>query len=162
MFSKVAVIERYNGVPTLTFRAANQRHNQIVEAQIQIYLMQDEKTQEGNFLRRFHELKLIRNRTPSFTLSWNIMHSVDEDSPMYGQTLESLKKSRAQIAVTISGTDEMVACGYVLQVSQWRSLPRLCLFPRSCPFRNGTPSLRHSIRETNRLRLLFQPSQHRI
>lgn len=109
MFSKVAVIERYNGVPTLTFRAANQRHNQIVEAQTQVYLMQDEKTQEGNFLRRFYELKLVRHRTPSFTLSWNIMHSIDEDSPLYGKTLESLEKSRAQITVSISGTDETVA-----------------------------------------------------
>ena len=109
MFSKVAVVERYNGVPTLTFRAANQRHNQIVEAQTQVYLMKDEKTQEGNFLRRFHELKLLRNRTPSFTLSWNIMHPIDEDSPMYGQTLESLEKSRAQITVSISGIDETVA-----------------------------------------------------
>ncbi|MBW4517348.1 MAG: ATP-sensitive inward rectifier potassium channel 10 [Timaviella obliquedivisa GSE-PSE-MK23-08B] len=109
MFSKVAVIERYNGVPTLTFRAANQRHNQIVEAHTRVYLMQDEKTQEGNFLRRFHELKLTRHRTPSFTLSWNVMHPINEDSPLYGQTLESLEKSRAQIAVSISGTDETVA-----------------------------------------------------
>ena len=109
MFSKVAVVERYNGVPTLTFRAANQRHNQIVEAQTRVYLMKDEKTQEGTFLRRFHELKLLRNRTPSFTLSWNIMHPIDEDSPMYGQTLESLEKSRAQITVSISGIDETVA-----------------------------------------------------
>jgi len=109
IFSKVAVIERHNGVPTLTFRAANQRHNQIVEAQTRVYLMQDEKTQEGNFLRRFHELKLVRNRTPSFTLTWNVMHPINEDSPLYGQTLESLTKSRAQIAVSISGTDETVA-----------------------------------------------------
>ncbi len=109
MFSKVAVVERYNGAPTLTFRAANQRHNQIVEAQTRVYLMKDEKTQEGNFLRRFHELKVLRNRTPSFTLSWNIMHTIDEDSPMYGQTLDSLEKSRAQITVSISGIDETVA-----------------------------------------------------
>jgi inward rectifier potassium channel len=109
MFSKVAVVERHNGIPTLTFRAANQRHNQIVEAQTRVYLMQDEKTQEGTFLRRFHELKLVRNRTPSFTLTWNVMHPIDEDSPLYGQTLESLAKSRAQVAVSISGTDETVA-----------------------------------------------------
>jgi inward rectifier potassium channel len=109
MFSNVAVIERFNGVPTLTFRAANQRHNQIVEAQIQVYLLRDEKSQEGTFLRRFYELKLVRSRTPSFTLSWNIMHPIDEDSPLYGQTPESLAKVRAQVAAAISGTDETVA-----------------------------------------------------
>jgi inward rectifier potassium channel len=109
MFSNVAVIDRYNGIPTLTFRAANQRHNQIVEAQIQVYLIRDEKNQEGRFLRRFHELKLERSRTPSFTLAWNIMHPIDENSPLYGQTPESLTKSRSQITATISGIDETVA-----------------------------------------------------
>jgi inward rectifier potassium channel len=109
MFSNVAVIESFNGVPTLIFRAANQRHNQIVEAQIRVYLMRDEKSQEGTFLRRFHELKLVRHRTPSFTLTWNIMHPIDEDSPLYGQTPESLAKVRAQITASISGTDETAA-----------------------------------------------------
>jgi inward rectifier potassium channel len=37
------------------------------------------------------------------------MHPIDEDSPLYGQTLESLTKSRSQITVSISGTDETVA-----------------------------------------------------
>jgi inward rectifier potassium channel len=109
LFSNVAVVDLYNGIPTLTFRAANQRHNQIVEAQIQVYLIRDEKNQEGRFLRRFHELKLERSRTPSFTLTWNVMHPIDEDSPLYGQTLESLNKSRAQITASITGMDETVA-----------------------------------------------------
>jgi inward rectifier potassium channel len=34
------------------------------------------------------------------------MHPIDENSPMHEQTLESLEKSRAQITVSISGTDE--------------------------------------------------------
>jgi inward rectifier potassium channel len=109
LFSNVAVVDLYNGIPTLTFRAANQRHNQIVEAQIQVYLIRDEKSQEGRFLRRFYELKLERSRTPSFTLTWNVMHPIDEDSPLYGQTLESLNKSRAQITASITGIDETVA-----------------------------------------------------
>jgi inward rectifier potassium channel len=109
IFSNVAVIDLYNGIPTLTFRAANQRHNQIVEAQIRVYLIRDEKNQEGRFLRRFYELKLERSRTPSFTLTWNVMHPIDEDSPLYGQTPESLVKSRAQITASISGIDETVA-----------------------------------------------------
>jgi inward rectifier potassium channel len=109
MFSDIAVVDLFDGIPTLTFRAANQRHNQIVEAQIQVYLLRDEKSKEGTFLRRFYELKLLRSRTPSFTLTWNVMHPIDEDSPLYGQTLESLTKSRSQITVSISGTDETVA-----------------------------------------------------
>jgi inward rectifier potassium channel len=109
VFSNVAVVDRFNGVPTLMFRAANKRHNQIVEAQVNVSLLRDEKSLEGTFLRRFYELKLTRHRTPSFTLTWNVMHPIDEDSPLYGQTPESLAKMRAQLVVSLSGTDETVA-----------------------------------------------------
>ncbi len=39
IFSRVAVIAPHNDVPTLMFRAANKRRNQILEAQLRVYLM---------------------------------------------------------------------------------------------------------------------------
>lgn len=108
MFSKVAVITNYDGVPTLMFRAANQRYNQILEAQAQVYLMRDEINSEGEFMRRFHLLKLIGDRTPRLTLSWTIMHAVDETSPLWQATSESLVSSRATLVVSLNGIDETV------------------------------------------------------
>ncbi|MEL7407461.1 MAG: ion channel, partial [Cyanobacteria bacterium J06558_2] len=54
IFSNVATISNYNGIPTLMFRAANQRRNQIIEAQMSAYLMQDEVSVEGEYMRRFY------------------------------------------------------------------------------------------------------------
>lgn len=108
MFSQVAVITPYNGVPTLMFRTANRRRNQILEAQLDVYLMQDETTLEGDFIRRFYDLRLVRSRTPSFTLSWTVMHPVDEHSPLYNATTESLMRSRATIVASLRGIDETV------------------------------------------------------
>src|ERR1700726_412221 len=42
LFSRVAVITPHNGVPTLSFRAANLRHNQILQAEINVVLLRDE------------------------------------------------------------------------------------------------------------------------
>lgn len=53
MFSRVAVIHPREGVPTLMFRAANQRRNQILEAQIRMTLIRSETTAEGEYFRRF-------------------------------------------------------------------------------------------------------------
>lgn len=36
MFSEVAVIFPFDGIPTLMFRAANQRDNRILEAQVKL------------------------------------------------------------------------------------------------------------------------------
>ncbi|PMB24517.1 ATP-sensitive inward rectifier potassium channel 10, partial [Fischerella thermalis CCMEE 5319] len=109
IFSRVAVIAPHNGIPTLMFRAANKRRNQILEAQLRVYLMRDEVTTEGQFIRRFHELNLLRNQTPSFTLSWTAMHPIDELSPLYGMTPESLVSTKTSIVVSLSGIDETVA-----------------------------------------------------
>ncbi|MBD2344645.1 ion channel [Anabaena subtropica] len=109
IFSSVAVITPYNGVPTLMFRTANQRRNLILEAQMRVYLMRDEITTEGEFIRRLHDLRLLRNQTPSFTLSWLVLHPIDESSPLYGMSAESLIKTNTNIVVSISGIDETVA-----------------------------------------------------
>jgi inward rectifier potassium channel len=108
-FSRAAVIAPYDGAPTLMFRAANQRRNQILEAQVRLYLMRDEVSAEGQFIRRFYELKLLRSRTPSFTLTWTVFHTIDEYSPFYGATSESLAKMRASLVVSLSGVDETVS-----------------------------------------------------
>ncbi|MEA5549439.1 ion channel [Anabaena cylindrica UHCC 0172] len=109
MFSCVAVIMLQEGLPTLLFRTANQRRNMILEAQIRLYLMRDEVNQDGASLRKIHDLKLVRNQTPNFSLSWTIMHIIDESSPLFGMTSESLVKTQSLLMVSVSGIDETVA-----------------------------------------------------
>ncbi len=109
LFSNVAVICPYNGVPTLMFRTANQRSNAIVEAQIRVTLLRPEVTPEGHSLRRLEDLKLVRSETPIFTLSWMVMHVIDETSPLYQATFESLKESNITLIIMLTGLDETVA-----------------------------------------------------
>ena len=53
VFSKVAIIAPFDGVPTLIFRAANQRGNQIIDAEIRLSLAYQQMTREGISMRRF-------------------------------------------------------------------------------------------------------------
>jgi inward rectifier potassium channel len=109
IFSRVAVITAHDGIPTLMFRTANQRRNMILEAQMRVYLMRDEVTAEGQFMRRIYDLSLVRNQTPSFSLGWVVMHMIDETSPLYGMTPESLLQTHTLLMVSVSGIDETVA-----------------------------------------------------
>ncbi|MBD0335079.1 MAG: ATP-sensitive inward rectifier potassium channel 10 [Cyanobacteria bacterium Co-bin13] len=106
LFSNYAVIAPYNGVPTLMFRTANKRRNRILEAQLWVTLVRDETTAEGEFFRRFYDLSLSRSHTPLFALSWTAMHPINADSPLYGETAESLLKTNAEIIVILTGMDE--------------------------------------------------------
>ncbi|HEV7489882.1 MAG TPA: ion channel [Rhodanobacteraceae bacterium] len=111
LFSRVAVITPYDGMPTLIFRVANQRRSYILEATASIVLIRDEETAEGHSLRRFYDLKLQRARSPVFALSWQIMHRIDETSPLYGLTAEAIKEGDMRLGITISGVDETFAAG---------------------------------------------------
>jgi inward rectifier potassium channel len=107
-FSRVAIIAPDEGRPTLKFRAANRRRNQILEAQMRVYLMRDEINADGQFIRRIHDLHLHRTQTPSFALTWLVLHTINESSPLYGMTAEDLIRTNSAIAITLSGIDETV------------------------------------------------------
>jgi len=108
VFSRVAVITPYEGRPVLMFRTSNKRRNQILEAQMRVYLMRDELTSEGQHIRRIHDLTLLRNHTPGFNLSWTVIHPIEESSPLYGYTSEALVQMNTSIVISLSGVDETV------------------------------------------------------
>lgn len=106
IFSRRAVVANFDGGPTLMFRAANRRRNRIVEADVSLTLVRDRTTPEGDSLVTFEPLDTVRARTPIFFLTWQIMHPIDETSPLFGETPESLRARRAQVVVVLKGLDE--------------------------------------------------------
>jgi len=81
----------------------------IVEAKAKMRLMRSETSPEGFYLRKVHDLPLIREQHPIFLLGWSLMHVIDEESPLFGQTLESLKASNAELMLMVEGLDETTA-----------------------------------------------------
>jgi len=109
LFSEVAVVTPLDGTPMLMLRAANQRGNQILDANITLSFARDTVSSEGIAMRRFEELKPVRPRTPLFALSWTIMHRIDETSPLHGATPRSLRETQAELIALLSGTDETLS-----------------------------------------------------
>ena len=106
MFSSIAVVAPFEGSPALMFRAANRRRNLVVEAEVSVSLVRDVITTEGVAMRRFQDLPVARSRSPLFYLTWQVIHTIDEASPLYGQTAQSLLDMRAEILVVMKGIDE--------------------------------------------------------
>ncbi len=106
LFSKVAVIAPRDGVPHLMFRMANGRHNQVAEATLRVTLLVNERTKEGESMRRQIEIPVVRPSTTFFALTWTAMHRIDEASPFHGEALSRLKAQNAEILLSLSGLDE--------------------------------------------------------
>jgi inward rectifier potassium channel len=105
MFSERVTVSPMNGVPTLSFRLGNQRKNRIVEATIRVVMLRSERTLEGKDFYRSTDLVLTRERF-SLTRSWNVMHVIDEKSPLYADTPESLIEDGVEFVVSVSGLDD--------------------------------------------------------
>ncbi|HYS82658.1 MAG TPA: ion channel [Anaeromyxobacteraceae bacterium] len=106
LFSKVAVVTRWEGTPSLMFRMANARGNQIVEARLKLTLIRSETTAEGQAVRRLHDLRLLRSEHAAFALTWTAIHPIDAASPLRGDDAESLRASRSDFIVSLTGIDE--------------------------------------------------------
>lgn len=106
LFSQPVLIHREGAETVLTFRAANERSVQIVDAQVRVSLARDERTPEGQAFRRIYDLKLRRDTSPLFALLWNIYHVIDADSPLYGCTPESLEADRSIVMISLQGLDD--------------------------------------------------------
>jgi inward rectifier potassium channel len=106
LFARHAVIRPFDGRLTLMLRAANERQNVIMEASAQLRLVREERTVEGFYLRRIYDLPLRRREQPIFIFGWNLLHVIDDSSPLSGATAESLTATHSFLLLTVSGTDE--------------------------------------------------------
>ncbi len=108
LFSNVAVICPFNGAPTFAIRVANKRHDLILEPAVRMSLVFfNEVSKAGDSFRYGHDLKLVRDRAPILALSWTVMHVIDESSPFYGHTRETLDD--CTIIVSFSGLNETMS-----------------------------------------------------
>jgi inward rectifier potassium channel len=105
LFSEQAVITPYDGVKTLIFRVANVRANQILEARMKVSILRYEISAEGHRIRRVIDLKLVRDTTPMFSLSWSVMHRIDADSPLYGLQPEDWIAEDLVVLALMTGLD---------------------------------------------------------
>jgi inward rectifier potassium channel len=127
LFARHAVIRPIDGKRTLMFRAANERQNVVQEAEAQVRMLDDYVSAEGFRMRRLTDLKLVRTHHPLFVLGWNIMHVIDETSPLHGADHESLKALGVAFVLTVSGTDEttgqvlMARAEYRFDALRWNS-----------------------------------------
>jgi inward rectifier potassium channel len=106
LFSRVAVVGPYEGVPCFMFRMANTRSSQIVEARLRLTLIRNEVTAEGRAVRRLHDLHLLRSEHAAFTLTWTAIHPITPGSPLHGADPDALRAAMTDVVVSLTGIDE--------------------------------------------------------
>ena len=109
LFTDVAVINTREGVPTLALRVGNARGNDIVEASLTVVAVIEEMTPEGHKGRMLYDLKLRRDTTPLFVLTWSVFHVIDEESPLHGIDPDGIEDRLSALVCTMTGYDATYA-----------------------------------------------------
>src|ERR1700733_11076579 len=109
LFANNPVIAIQDGEPTLMVRFANERHNIIGNATARLWVLKNTISKEGQPIRRFSELSLLKNEHPALALSWTLYHTLDETSPLHNLDADEMGAASIAIAVVVSGYDVVAA-----------------------------------------------------
>ena len=104
-YSENMIVAPYQDGKGLMFRLANYRSTQLVEIEVQVLLAINEDD-HGKIISRFFPLELERKKISLLTLSWTVVHPIDEKSQINGLTAEDLDKGDAEFLVMIKAFDD--------------------------------------------------------
>ncbi len=105
IFSNNAVIEPGDGMSNLKLRLVNGGRSELVDVEVRLLLSVTEVSGKLK-RRRFHELRLERDRLALFPLHWTVVHSIREGSPLHDMTSGQLRARGAEFIVFVNATDD--------------------------------------------------------
>lgn len=108
LFSRNAIIAPYLDTNALMFRMVNEKSNQIINLSVSLVFSKVEE-KNGVRNRQYYGLTLERSKVNFFPTNWTIVHAITEDSPLYGETIESLAAADAEFMVATEGVDDTFA-----------------------------------------------------
>lgn len=103
--SNIIIAPYQDGGKGLMFRLANQRRNLLIDLQAEVVFSYNEDV-NGKPIRRFFPLVLERKRVSLLTISWTIVHPLDDHSPLKDMTREELIRTEASFSVLIKAFDD--------------------------------------------------------
>lgn len=105
-FSENAVIAPFKDHKALMLRICPFKNTDLtdVEAKITLALEQDENGQKVN---KFYPLLLEYDKINALTLSWTVVHPINEDSPLFELKEEDYRLLNGEIIVIIKSFEEM-------------------------------------------------------
>lgn len=106
-FSSQVAIGPLDGVPTLMIRVGNERRGRLVDVAFRLTLARTTRTAEGVAIFRNLDVPLVRERAPSLSRAWMVIHRIAPGSPFLGDTPASLPASEAELTLEVSGFDNV-------------------------------------------------------
>lgn len=107
-FSDNAVLAPYKNINALMFRVSPYKNTILTDAEAKVTLGMSVEI-NGKVENRFYPLQLEFKTVTALTLSWTIVHPINEESPLYDLTEEDYKKTQGEVLIYLKAFDDMFA-----------------------------------------------------
>ena len=115
-FSENALIAPFKEGTAFMFRMAPYKNNNLSEVEVKLTLaITNEKN--GKLTDEFFNLDLEFSKINGLSLSWTIVHPIDDKSPFYGLSKEDIAGTDMEIMVYIKAFDEVFSNNVVTRTS---------------------------------------------
>ena len=115
-FSHHAVIAPYKDGIALMCRMVPFKNNRLTDAQVTVTLAMV-VTENGKTMNRFYPLTLEIARINALSLSWTLVHAIDEKSPFYEWSKEEFSKHKYEVLLYANAFDETFSSTVVCRTS---------------------------------------------
>ena len=106
IFSENLLIAPYKGGKGLMLRMGNSSKSELIETEVQLLMAFNQREEDGSLVRKFYPLNLEISKINFFSLSWTVVHALDENSPIFNFSEQDILDANAEIMVLVKGTDE--------------------------------------------------------
>lgn len=104
-FSTIALMAPYKDGTALMLRTAPYKNNHLMDAEVKLTMGMRVK-KNGEEKNEFYPLKVEISKINALILNWTIVHPINEESPIYGMSLNELKYAKAEVLVYLKAYDE--------------------------------------------------------
>lgn len=106
VFSENMLIAPYNSGQALMFRMGHASKSELIETEVQVLIAMNQRDESGDMARNYYPLQLEINKISFFSLSWTLVHALDEKSPIFGFSEQDILDANAEVMVLVKGLDD--------------------------------------------------------
>ncbi|MEO7983635.1 MAG: ion channel, partial [Bacteroidota bacterium] len=115
-FSKNALIAPYRDGTAFMFRLSPYKNNSLSEVEVTL-TMAITSEENGKLTDKFFNLPMEISKINGLSLSWTIVHPIDDKSPFYEFTKDDIAKTDIEILVFVKAFDEVFSNNVVTRTS---------------------------------------------
>lgn len=124
-FTHNIIITPHKGKQAMMFKMVNMRKNVLLNTKVTVMLTLTKANSDAtSYDRHYYTLPLEIDFTRYFPLTWTIVHLIDEQSPLWGLSLNEIQEKDAEVLIIVEAFDEtfsqMVLKKHSYAEHQWK------------------------------------------